>query len=492
MIRRILFSSGEAFKLREFISRSQQYLPVKFDLIISPDASSLHKEEYEKVISDLDLSNVCSSIAFLKDKNLSETVSDIMDDSTNDKLLCLITTDEMLVEPIDESLVIKTFEESRLFSFSLRLGKNIENNSMVGMKNLVLPVKEDEHVMIWDWDKHYVDFSGPLSVHGHYYRMKDVYRMIKNTNAWSYDELEDELQTYMNYPKKLMASFLESKSHSIDPLFHGTHRKDVHNRVNEMLMNNEQFVISVPEKYNEIHFNPFLSIMNEIYAWQRQNILFKFPARGRKDKLINTLKAYHDNIVNKVDHQFILSIDEDDHELNNEQTIGEIESFPNTRVAIGPSIGKIGAVNRDIEQADPWDIVVLLSDDMMPKIKGFDMIIRKDMNKHFPDKDGVLWYNDGHQGERLNTLCILGKKYYDRFGWIYHPGYKSLFSDNDFMEVSKRLGRVKYNPLCIIEHQHWAWGYGKMDDLYSRNETFFKEDEDFFNKRMSENFELTS
>lgn len=507
MIRHILFSSYEAFKLKEFMLRARKYLPVQFDLIInavdegafSVDTpldeakdSMRNTEAYQKVISELELDRTCSSIQFLGKMSLYESVMSILENHAPEDLVCFLTTDEMFVDDVDESVVEEAFQEKMLMAFSLRLGKNITHNSMVGMANLVVPVSENDTAMIWNWDKHYVDFSGPLSVHGHYYRTKEIYRMLKRVRSHSYDSLEDDLQVFMNFPKKLMASFVESKAYSLDPLLHGTHRHDVHHVANKRLLANDPLTIDVPNKHNEIHFNPFTRLMAELYAWQTQRILFKFPARGRREKLISTLTQYHEHLINKQDFQFLISIDDDDDELNNDGTKEVLSKLPNTKVVVGESLGKIGAVNRDMDHADPWEIVVLLSDDMMPKLNGFDMIIRKDMHKHFPDKDGVLWYNDGHQGDKLNTLCILGKKYYDRFGWIYHPGYKSLFSDNDFMEVSKLLGKVKYNSLCIIEHQHWAWGYGNMDDLYKANEKYFQEDQAFFQKRSAENFGIAA
>lgn len=224
--------------------------------------------------------------------------------------------------------------------------------------------------------------------------------------------------------------------------------------------------------------------------WKSAHILFKYPARGRRDKFFSTLQSYYDNLINKDDFEFIISIDDDDHELNNSDFISAVESMKNAKVIIGPSKGKITAINRDIERAKPWSIIVLVSDDMIPVKKGFDMIIRKDMNKHFPDTDGVLWYNDGHQGNKLNTLCILGKVYYERFGYIYHNDYLSLYCDNEFTEVSKRLNKVRYESLCTIEHQHWAWGYGKMDDLYTRNEKYIQQDHDTFQRRAAIGFEL--
>lgn len=224
--------------------------------------------------------------------------------------------------------------------------------------------------------------------------------------------------------------------------------------------------------------------------WKETKILFKFPARHRRDKLFSTLDKYYSMMVNKEDFYFLVSIDHDDQELNTVEVTDRLNSYKNLTCVVGESKGKIAACNRDINEfIEPWDIVVLVSDDMIPKITGFDMMIRKDF-KTFPDLDGVLWYNDGHTGDSLNTLCILGRKYYDRFGYIYHPSYISLYCDNEFMEVSKLLGKVKYSSLVIIEHQHWAWGYGEMDPLYQENEKFIGEDGENFLKREKENFGL--
>jgi hypothetical protein len=91
-------------------------------------------------------------------------------------------------------------------------------------------------------------------------------------------------------------------------------------------------------------------------------------------------------------------------------------------IVVGRSCGKIGAINRDMDLAPPFDILLLASDDMIPIVKGYDRIIRDNMPL---DTDRVLHFNDGHRTDSLNTLCILGKKYYDRFGYIYYPEYKT-------------------------------------------------------------------
>jgi hypothetical protein len=165
-------------------------------------------------------------------------------------------------------------------------------------------------------------------------------------------------------------------------------------------------------------------------------------------------------------------------------------TFKNITVVYGKSNSKIHAINRDIELIDEWDIVLLASDDMTPKVKGYDNIIRNKMKEHYPDTDGVLWFNDGHQGNKLNTLCILGKKYYERFGYIYHPDYKSLWADNEFMTVGNLLKKQIFIDKVIIHHQHPDWGYGGRDIIHSLNSTHNREDRMVFQRREKINFEL--
>jgi hypothetical protein len=213
--------------------------------------------------------------------------------------------------------------------------------------------------------------------------------------------------------------------------------------------------------------------------------------RHRKEKLFEVLQQYYRLMVNQKDFQFLISIDEDDEILNTTEVILQLMRYPHLQVEVGESKGKIYACNRDIDTTKfPWDIVVLVSDDMKPLVKGYDMHIRKGFKKHFPDFDGVLWFNDGHQKDRLNTLCILGKPYYERFGYIYHPDYVSLYCDNEFTEVAQRLGKIHYSPTVIIEHQHWAWGYGEMDGLYKKNEAPISQDQQTYLNRKANNFEL--
>jgi len=220
-------------------------------------------------------------------------------------------------------------------------------------------------------------------------------------------------------------------------------------------------------------------------------LLVKFPTRGRKDKFFTTLEKYHDYCSDIKNTMFLISIDSDDPEMNNEETIKRITSYKNTKLVIGNSLSKIDAVNRDLSNFNyDWDIVLLASDDMIPQVKGYDIIIRDNMSFNYPDTDGILWFNDGFQGNRLNTLCILGKKYYERFNYIYHPDYKSCWSDNEFTVVGDLLKKQAYIDQVIIKHEHPDWGYGKNDFVHQKNVSDFNYDLNVYNTRKNINFGL--
>ena len=219
-------------------------------------------------------------------------------------------------------------------------------------------------------------------------------------------------------------------------------------------------------------------------------LLIKFPTRNRKNKFFKVLRQYQ-NLCEDLDNTyFLITLDNDDESMNPSDVEDIFNTFKNIKVVYGTSNSKIHAVNRDIELVNDWDIVLLASDDMTPKVKGYDNIIRNKMKEFYSDTDGILWFNDGHMGNKLNTLCILGKKYYDRFGYIYHPEYKSVWSDNEFMLVGNLLGKQTYFEQVIIEHEHPDWGYGSRDEIHQINSKNENQDKLLFTKRKDKNFYL--
>ena len=217
-------------------------------------------------------------------------------------------------------------------------------------------------------------------------------------------------------------------------------------------------------------------------------ILIKYPTRSRPQKAIETLQKYieYAKYISKI--KFLVSLDSDDPTANP-------DSFkrlhPNVEVVVGQPCGKIGAVNRDMPDPSTFDILVLASDDMIPEMLFYDEIIRDRMEQYYPDTDGVLFFNDGYQGYKLNTLVICGSKYYQRFGYIYYPGYKSLFCDNEFMDEAYRLGKQTYFHKVIIRHQHPSNMGQSYDPLYKLNDTFWAHDQAVYNSRVRYQYDIS-
>jgi hypothetical protein len=217
-------------------------------------------------------------------------------------------------------------------------------------------------------------------------------------------------------------------------------------------------------------------------------LLIKFPTRGRPEKFFEVLDMYY-SFLSDIDKTiFQITIDEDDTLMNNNNVIDKLKNYKNLFYNIGISKTKIHAVNRDIIVGD-WDILLLASDDMIPIKNGYDDIIRKYMIDKYPDTDGVLWFNDGNRKD-LNTLSILGLKYYQRFNYIYNPDYKSLWADNEFMTVADILNKQTFYDEVIIHHQHPDWGYGGKDNVHTLNSINDTYDRNVFLLRQKNNFYL--
>lgn len=220
-------------------------------------------------------------------------------------------------------------------------------------------------------------------------------------------------------------------------------------------------------------------------------ILVKWPTRSRPEKFGKALRIYQE-LRSTEDVDFLITIDGDDRTMNNSRVLESLKQWGNLRYDIIHPCGKIGAINAGLDQyVDRYDIIVLASDDMIPTGMGWDRKIQQDMAKHFPDTDGVLWYNDGAVGNKLNTLSILGTKYYRRFGYIYHPDYKALWCDNEFMEVAEMMGKQVYIDDVIIRHEHPVWGFGKSDSLNQRDNRYYHDDQQTYERRKGERFGLS-
>ena len=213
-------------------------------------------------------------------------------------------------------------------------------------------------------------------------------------------------------------------------------------------------------------------------------ILLKCPTRSRPQRVIQTLDKYI-RLANQPSLLGIaVSCDADDASMTRNLVQEELRRTIGragwSQVFYSNNHSKIEACNADMDRIDyPWDIVVLVSDDMVPQIKGYDDIIRNHMLAKFPDTNGILWFNDGYQGDKLNTLCVYGRQFYQRQGYMYHPSYKSLFCDTELTDLCRTDYKdiCLYVAYCIIRHEHPGTGFAdRMDALYQANQRYWNAD----------------
>jgi len=212
-----------------------------------------------------------------------------------------------------------------------------------------------------------------------------------------------------------------------------------------------------------------------------KHILFNFASRQRAPKF-HAVVDYIKEFV-KQPYTILAKIDDDD--PTKQQYLRD-----NVQFAFGVSGSKIAAINRSIPETG-WDILVNVSDDIEFTNPDFAEIIRY----HCGPDDFLLFPepfadNQAAKGknERIAIMSVMGREYYNRDGYVYHPAYKSLFCDNEATAVARKRGRLKEIETPIFYHAHPAAGYGKPDALLKHTESFWNEDKKTYLQRKAAGF----
>jgi len=222
------------------------------------------------------------------------------------------------------------------------------------------------------------------------------------------------------------------------------------------------------------------------------HILIVYPSRGRKERFFQALDACVNNIQDKNNYTILVKLDTDDEVMTQPEVVAKVLSYNNIDISWGLSESKVHAINRNIPESG-WDILVNLSDDQFFNIYGWDSMVRVEMQNNFPDGDGYLHFREKDSQHHLCVQTICDKKYYDRFGYIYHPEFKSLFCDNEQFLVAKILERYVYIPYDLIVHKNPAYSeYGMDKDIMflQQQEIGYTIDQQTFIRRQALNFDL--
>jgi len=214
-------------------------------------------------------------------------------------------------------------------------------------------------------------------------------------------------------------------------------------------------------------------------------ICYNFATRNRPLKMAKAIGTIIDLSTDK-NYTIGLTIDDDDSITLNSQQLANLLQSDQIKVNHGRSSSKVHAINRGMAG---WsgDIVVNMSDDMRFIKQGFDADI---IEAFQGESDQFIHFPDGRVNKVLPTMSIMDRSYYERFNYIYHPDYHSLWCDNEAMDVAQQLGRYKYIDLQIFSHEHPAWTGEPADALLMHTESFFEIDQETYQRRSKLGFPI--
>jgi len=212
-------------------------------------------------------------------------------------------------------------------------------------------------------------------------------------------------------------------------------------------------------------------------------LLINYATRSRPEKFLNSLNNIYDTIQSD-NYHILVKVDNDDTTMSNIVT----REFKNVTFVIIPPVSKVFAINAAIPHSG-WDWLVNMSDDMRFMKKGWDEKMRENIRNRWGESLDFFYHgNDNYQGDKLATMSIFGREYYERFFYVYAPCYKSLSCDAEAMYVAQVLGKWHYFPEVLFSHDHPANNRGKSDALYRRNDSLHAYDKDVYFSRLNKDF----
>jgi len=225
-------------------------------------------------------------------------------------------------------------------------------------------------------------------------------------------------------------------------------------------------------------------------------ILIKFATRGRAIKAKATIDNIFATISHKIDFAIVVSADLDDPEMNNPGMLAYMNHRENILFCLGTSKSKIDAINRDMDNPwiksylGTWDMLINMSDDMTFTVQDWDLKMKELVEWVWGEgyTDWFAHFNDSRVGILLPTMSIMGRKYYERDGYIYHPDYKSFSCDAEAMYVAMMRHRYHYFAEALFSHDHPSFIGGANDVTYTVNSQATTHDEKVYWARLNNYF----
>jgi hypothetical protein len=200
----------------------------------------------------------------------------------------------------------------------------------------------------------------------------------------------------------------------------------------------------------------------QYHAGVAPKISLLHATRNRSSKAFQTREAWLNYASDPTRIEHIFAIDLDD--------ATSVEMGKQFLTYLSPKQSCVSAWNGAARMAG-GELLVQLSDDWMP-VRGWDqMLLNACDGIDLKKEPVVIAVSDGHRKDDLLCMAILSRARYEQQGReVFHEGYESVFSDNEF---SYRAGRDKVvidaRSWITFEHCHPCFGKAPMDATYRHN-----------------------
>lgn len=191
------------------------------------------------------------------------------------------------------------------------------------------------------------------------------------------------------------------------------------------------------------------------------------PSRGRPQKSFMNAQKWVQYAG--VDVELIVINDLDDSTHKNYGMWYQSFSSSDIRFArlVGNHTSVVNASNMGAAKST-GDILVYLSDDFdCPNDWG--KLVVDEFTKH--KGPTLIKVDDCLQNfsTAVLTIPMMNRELYDKLGYLWHPGYKSMFCDEHLYWRARKLGALQYAPHLKFEHRHVSVGKAEDDETYRRS-----------------------
>jgi hypothetical protein len=200
------------------------------------------------------------------------------------------------------------------------------------------------------------------------------------------------------------------------------------------------------------------------------------PTRSRPDKSLDTiLKWLSLGFFTKDLVEVIISMDNDDPFIDKYREIYRDVDEERIIRLYSDNKSSVEAINHAAKLAR-YDVLIVVSDDT-DCFKNWDVKLLEFIGQK---KDYIIKTEDGIQ-PWIITMPVMDRAYYNRTGYIYHPGFEHMFCDTYMSCVADITGRRITSDLKFRHLNDTI-----KDDLRKRTDATWKQGEELFIKLMKE------